>query len=55
MRSDDLEALTRLAPGEQEQQWLRHIANELAQHTSRGSISAHWWLPLRFVSALEAD
>jgi hypothetical protein len=31
------------------------VANELAKRTMRGSLSAHWWLPLDMVSYTGAN
>jgi hypothetical protein len=50
MRYDDLEAVANLGASRKEKERLCQIANELAQQTKRGRLSAHWWLPLEGVS-----
>ena len=50
MRYDDLEAVANLGESREEKERLCQIANELAQQTMRGGLSAHWWLPLEGVS-----
>ncbi len=50
MRYDDLEAALRLTQGEEEKGRMCQMVNELAERTMRGSLSAHWWLPLDCVS-----
>ncbi len=42
MRYDDLEAVAQLVQGEEEKERLCQIANELAQQTMRGDLSAYW-------------
>lgn len=46
MRFDDLEAVAQLGQGLKEKERLCQIANELAEGTMRGGLSAYWWLPL---------
>jgi hypothetical protein len=46
MRFDDLEAVVQLGQGLKEKERLCQIANELAEGTMRGGLSAYWWLPL---------
>jgi DNA invertase Pin-like site-specific DNA recombinase len=50
MRYDDLEAVAHLGESREEKERLCQIANELAQRTMRGGLSAHWWLPLEGIS-----
>lgn len=46
MRFDDLEAVAQLGQGPKERERLYQIANELAERTMRGGLSAYWWPPL---------
>jgi len=50
MRYDDLTAAEQLVQGEEEKERIRYIVNRLAQQTMRGSVSAHWFLPLDSIS-----
>jgi hypothetical protein len=45
-----LEAAASLVDDPEQQERLRQVANELAQRTVRGGLSAHWWLPLEIIS-----
>jgi hypothetical protein len=55
MRYDDFTAAEQLVQGEDERERIRHIVNKLAQQTMRGSVSAHWWLPLDSISYTGLD
>ncbi len=55
MRYDDLMAAEQLVQGEEEKDRIRYIVNRLAQLTMRGSVSAHWWLPLDSISYTGLD
>lgn len=46
----DLEAAAALVHDPAHQDRLRYVANDLARHTMRGELSAHWWLPLDAIS-----
>ncbi len=46
IRFDDIEAVAQLGHSQQEKERLCQIANELAEQTMRGGLSAYWWLPL---------
>jgi hypothetical protein len=50
MSYDDLAAVSSLVNDSQQQERLREVTNNLARHTARGGLSAHWWLPLDAVS-----
>jgi DNA invertase Pin-like site-specific DNA recombinase len=50
MSYDDLEAVTKLVTDPAQQERLREVANQLAQHTVKGELTAHWWLPLYAIS-----
>jgi hypothetical protein len=50
MRYDDLTAAEQLVQEEEEKERIRYIVNRLAQQTMRGSVSAHWFLPLDSIS-----
>jgi hypothetical protein len=55
VRYDDLTAAMQLMQGEEEKERIRYIVNQLAQQTRRGSISAHWFLPLDSISYAGID
>jgi hypothetical protein len=55
IRYDDLTAAEQLVQGEEEKERIRYIVNRLAQQTMRGSVSAHWWLPLDSISYTGLD
>ena len=55
MRYDDLTAAEQLVQGEEEKERIRYIVNRLAQQTMRGSVSAHWFLPLDSISYAGLD
>ncbi len=39
-----------LVEGEEEKARVSEVVNDLAKRTMRGSLNAHWWLPLDTVS-----
>jgi hypothetical protein len=55
VRFDDLTAVAQLMQGEEEKERIRYLVNQLARQTSRGSISAHWFLPLDSISYAGID
>jgi len=50
VRYNDITAAAGLVQGEEEKERIRYIVNRLAQQTMRGSVSAHWFLPLDRIS-----
>ena len=50
MRYSDLEAVEGLVDDPEQQAQIHQVVNTLATQTVRGSLSAHWWLPLDKIS-----
>lgn len=46
----DLEAIMQQVESDKEKARVCQVVNKLAKQTMRGSLSAHWWLPLEMVS-----
>jgi hypothetical protein len=45
----DLETASAPVDDSEQQERVRQVANDLAKRTVRGSLSAHWWLPLEVI------
>lgn len=46
----DLDTVSRLVSTPDQQERMQEVVNDLARHTMRGGLAAHWWLPLHQIS-----